>query len=556
MVNRMKRIIALILSAIIVFSLTACNDQPAPVSSVPETAAEAEAPSPSPVPSPEPSPSEEPQEDPLEYVEKLFDGHILEIEITAEERDWAYLMEHATEKPWLKADITVDGVTFPGVGVKTKGNSSLSQVAGSDSDRYGLKVSFGRYEDDQTCYGLDKLNINNIYGDATYMKEYMSFHLMNYMQVPGSLHTFARVTVNGEYFGFCFILEDTDDSFLYRIYGEGHEVEAYKPESMGMTADPNDEGAGGFPGGPPGGFPDLPEGFPDFSEGFPEGFPAPPADFPGFPGGGFPGGSGGFDQEDRSAGVALRYIDDDPESYHNIFDNNITKPGNDDEARLISAIKAIDEGQDLESCIDVDEVLRYTACNVFLVNLDSYFSNMGHNYILTENGGRLAMLPWDYNLSFGTHTVHSASDAVNYPIDTVFSGVSAENRPIIGKLLEVEEYRDRYHQYLRQIAEEYVGSGLFAETIDNLHSEIDSYVQNDTTAFTTYDQYLAGMEALKTFGALRSQSILGQLDGTVPATEEQQSGSESLVDASALDLSALGSMGMGGGGGFPGFPGQ
>ena len=558
--------IALILSAAVVFTLAACSGQAAPVQSAPEAADEVQTPSPSPSPAPETLPPEEPEVDPLEYVEKLFDGHILEIEITTEEYDWEYLMEHAAEKPWIKADISVDGESFASAGIKTKGNSSLSQVASSDSDRYGLKVNFGKYVDDQTCYGLDKLNINNIFGDATYMKEYMSFHLMSYMQVPGSLYTFARVTVNGEYYGFCFILEDPDDSYLYRIYGEGHAVEAYKPESMGMTANPDDERPGGFPGG---GFP-----APDASaEGFPapgqseEGFPDPPADFPGFPGGGFPGfPGGGFPGGDfggdNSAGVALMYIDDDPESYHNIFDNNITKIKDEDQARLIAALKAIDAGTDLESCIDVDEILRYTACNVFLVNLDSYFSGMGHNYILTENEGKLAMLPWDYNLSFATHTVGSASDAVNYPIDTVFSGVSAENRPIIGKLLEVEEYRERYHEYLRQIAEEYVGSGLFAETINALHGEIDSFVQNDTTAFTTYEQYLGGIEALKLFGQLRSQSILGQLDGTVPATQEEQAGSESLIDASALDLSALGSLGIGGGGGmpapdgFPGFPGQ
>lgn len=268
---------------------------------------------------------------------------------------------------------------------------------------------------------------------------------------------------------------------------------------------------------------------------------------------GFPGG---FGQGDHSAGVSLKYIDDDPNSYYNIFDNNITKIKDKDKERLVASLKAIDEGKDLETYINVDEVLRYTACNVFLVNLDSYFSHMGHNYILTEDQGRLSMLPWDYNLSFGTHTVHSASTAVNYPIDTVFSGITGESRPLIGKLLEVEEYRDRYHGYLREIAQSYVGSGRFARTINALDETIADYVKEDPTSFFTYEQYETGIEALKTYGILRSQSILGQLDGTIPSTEEEQSGSESLIDASSLDLSALGSMGMGGRGGMPGgFPG-
>ena len=85
------------------------------------------------------------------------------------------------------------------------------------------------------------------------------------------------------------------------------------------------------------------------------------------------------------------------------------------------------------------------------------------------------MLPWDYNLSFVTYQCDSADTAVNYAIDTVFNGVSEEERPIIAKLLEKEEYREKYHQYLREIAEKYVQSGRFAKTVDKITSVIDSY---------------------------------------------------------------------------------
>ncbi len=48
--------------------------------------------------------------------------------------------------------------------------------------------------------------------------------------------------------------------------------------------------------------------------------------------------------------------------------------------------------------LDVYEVLRYFAANTFLVNLDSYVSNMNHNYYLYEKDGIVSILPWDYNL--------------------------------------------------------------------------------------------------------------------------------------------------------------
>ena len=53
--------------------------------------------------------------------------------------------------------------------------------------------------------------------------------------------------------------------------------------------------------------------------------------------------------------------------------------------------------------------------------------------------------------------------------------------------------------------------------------------------------------------ALRAESIQGQLEGSIPATQEGlQAEDAALIDASGLDLAAMGSMDMGGmgGGGF------
>ncbi len=46
---------------------------------------------------------------------------------------------------------------------------------------------------------------------------------------------------------------------------------------------------------------------------------------------------------------------------------------------------------------------------------------------------------------------------------------------------------------------------------------------------------------------LRGESIQGQLDGTIPSTEAEQRSSSALVDASALDISVMGSMNNSGG---------
>lgn len=65
----------------------------------------------------------------------------------------------------------------------------------------------------------------------------MSYDLFDYLEVPSSLHSFADIYVNDEHYGFYLALEDIDDSFLTRYYGEDYIGAAYKPESFEMNAD-------------------------------------------------------------------------------------------------------------------------------------------------------------------------------------------------------------------------------------------------------------------------------------------------------------------------------
>lgn len=473
-----------------------------------------------------------------DYSTALFGSDVITVDITADQDEWDNMIENASSKPTISADVKINGEAYKDVSIKTKGNTSLQQVASSDSDRYSLKINFGKNMEGQTCHGLDKLVLNNIYGDSTYMKEYMSYALMQYMEVPSSLSTFAEITVNGEHYGFCLAVEDVDDSFLERNYGEDFSGTAYKPESMEMNGEQGQNKQSNKTGNTSGsavltGDNTQPPGNPPQGNHNDQGNP--------------PNGGGG-QMNGGSKGVNLVYSDDNPDSYSNIFDNAITKTDEEDENRLIASLKAINEGEDLEKYIEVDEVLRYAAVNVFLVNLDSYFSNMGHNYCLAENNGKLSMLPWDYNLSFGTHQVSSASDAVNYPIDTVFYNVDADERPIISKLLENEEYQATYHKYLQQLSD-YVSSGKFADKVDSVSAAIDSYVKNDTTSFDGYDAFVSGVKALKTFANLRAESVAGQLDGSIPSTEEEQKDSTALIDSGDFNLKDLGGMSNGGGGG-------
>ena len=82
-----------------------------------------------------------------------------------------------------------------------------------------------------------------------------------------------------------------------------------------------------------------------------------------------------------------------------------------------------------------------------------------------------------------------------------------------------------------------------------VRSQIDALVETDPNAFYTYDEYLEAVETLYELVKLRGESISGQLDGTIPSTSAEQSGSDALIDASHIDLDVMGSMDIGGGGG-------
>ena len=245
------------------------------------------------------------------------------------------------------------------------------------------------------------------------------------------------------------------------------------------------------------------------------------------------GGMGG-----NSNGADLVWNGDDISNYSAIFDNAIFKTtDSDDYIKILDMIKHLDTMEDIESYLDVDEVLRYFAANTFLVNLDSYASNMKHNYYLYEDDGIVSILPWDYNLSFAGFQAGSSSNAINFPIDSPVSG-SLEGSPLIAKLLEIDEYKELYHQYLNDIVENFINNGTYETLIAKTDSLISDYVKNDATAFYTFDQYEEAVSNLLTFGYDRATSIAAQLDGTQPST------STGTIETT-VDLTAMGQQGGG-----------
>lgn len=478
---------------------------------------------------------------------------VMEVDIQIDPEKWQELLDNAMNEEYVSCDVCINGTSCPSVGIRAKGNSSLMQVVNSDSDRYSLKLEFDQYIPGQTFSGLDKLVLNNNISDPTSLKDYLSYELFDALDVPAPLHTFAHITVNGEEWGCYLALEALEESFANRNFGSDH-GQLYKPETTG--------GMGGMGGNagmvPPGKMnreapqeaaenPDIPHiaeaqqpesrmmQKPENAENqFAENENPTPGKNNRMP--------GGFGKGKSSGGADLVYVDENADSYPAIFTSAVFDSTSADEKRVITALKHIQEGSELEKYVNVDALLRYIAVNAFVVNMDSYFSNMTHNYYLYEENGRLSMLPWDYNLAFGSFRGQDMTSAVNFPIDTPVSGITPEERPLIGKLLEVEEYRQRYHTYLQQLLREFIVNGHFDAVIDQTAAQIAPLLQKDPTAFYTFEEQQAAIPVLKQWAALRAESIQGQLDGRIPSTTEgQKANISALIDGSTVDASVLGS---------------
>ena len=245
-----------------------------------------------------------------------------------------------------------------------------------------------------------------------------------------------------------------------------------------------------------------------------------------------------------SSDVLLVYTDDDYDSYANIFDNAKTDVSNADKDRLIDALQALGEGGDVSDCVDIESVISYFVAHNFVCNFDSYTGSMIHNYYLCEDGGLLSMLPWDYNLAFGGFMGSSDAEAlVNWSIDDPTSDGDTESRPMLAWIFESEEYTELYHAAFAEFIESVFTSGEFERLFDETVELISPYVERDPTKFCTYEEFELGAETLREFCLLRAESIGYQL-----------AGEDVTVDASGLDISAMGSMNntAGGGKGFRG----
>lgn len=443
------------------------------------------------------------------YAEHIFqDDTVNEINIEIDEADWQDMLENPLEEEYHKANVTINGETIGNVAIRTKGNNSLTSVANSDSDRYSFKLDFDYYDNNGNYYGLKKLCLNNNYSDNSSMSEYISYKIMGEMGLDVPECAYSHITVNGEKWGLYLAVESVDEVFLAEHFADAT-GDLYKPEGVGGT------------------------------------------------------------------GADLVYNGDDISAYIGL--NLKTNLSSSDGKEILALMQALEDGEGLEEVLDEEKALKYIAANVALANFDSYLGNTTHNFYLYEENGRFTIIPWDMNLAFGgfgggevdiyeptkqgmggfgggdkrkdkqdndavpnaAENTEAQADANNQPQppDNAdmrgMPSMDSGEKPLVTTLLENETYRSMYEGYLKEIAEKYFTQEYMTELVTKIHDLIAPYVQNDPTAFCTYEEFEQACStdptdqySLAYYAVNMAESIENQLNGGEPTfnTSSMQGG--------------------------------
>lgn len=445
------------------------------------------------------------------YAAHIFqEDTVNEINIEIDEADWQDMLENPLEEEYHKVNVTINGETVGNVAIRTKGNNSLTSVANSDSDRYSFKLDFDYYDNSGSYYGLKKLCLNNNYSDNSSMREYIAYQIMGEMGLDVPECAYSHITVNGEEWGLYLAVEPVDEVFLAAHFADAT-GDLYKPEGMGYT------------------------------------------------------------------GADLVYNGDDISAYTGL--NLKTNLNSSDGKEILALMQALEDGEGLEEVLDVEKALKYIAANVALANFDSYLGNTTHNFYLYEENGRFTIIPWDMNLAFGgfgggevdiyeptsqsmggfgggdkrkdtqdnnavtnaAENTEAQADANNQPqppdnadmqggsqpsggkLPQGMPSMDSGEKPLVTTLLGNETYRSMYEGYLKEIAEKYFTQEYMTELVTKIHDLIAPYVQNDPTAFCTYEEFEQACStdptdqySLAYYAVNMAESIENQLNGGEP----------------------------------------
>ncbi|PKQ62299.1 hypothetical protein BZG02_13380 [Labilibaculum filiforme] len=161
----------------------------------------------------------------------------------------------------------------------------------------------------------------------------------------------------------------------------------------------------------------------------------------------------------------------------------------------------------LESVFNVDGFLKWLAANTVIQNWDTY-GNMTHNYYLYNDPStsQLTWIPWDNNeaLQYG-----KLSGSLSLSLNEVSS-----SWPLIRYLINDDEYKQVYEDYLLQFVNEVLIPANMSETYSTYYNLLKDYAYAEQSGYTyiSYDsEFDQAVETLKTHAQTRYEAVINYL---------------------------------------------
>jgi spore coat protein H len=342
----------------------------------------------------------------------------------------------AEDPLYVPVTVAVDGQTWPWVGIRYKGNSSLTRAYNDGSEKFPFRLHFDKYEDDhpevedQRFHGFKELKLSSAYLDDSLMRDKLMSDTMRDAGVPAAKGGFVEVWVDGgdgegaQFWGLYAMFEDPAGEMLDGWFGDD-DGSIYKAD--GDAADLSDASLSA-----------LQEAF--------------------------EGKGGEEDHADLQAMVAALNAD--------------------------TADRAAWRA-DLEQVLDVDGALTWLAVDSLAGNWDGY-GQMTHNYYLYADpaqDGRFAFVPWDFNEGYkrsGTRSAHSVSR------DEVDAGW-----PLIRALLDDPVYGARYAELIEEQLDGPFSTAVQQARMDKYHALLAPYADAEAAPFTNLSSSGAFDESLE-----------------------------------------------------------
>jgi len=290
------------------------------------------------------------------------------------------------------------------------------------ANKKSFKINLNAFVSGRKYYGVQKINLNGQHNDPTSARAKICADLADRLEIPSMRTNHVQLYINNGYYGLYTNTEHIDQNYIKKRFGNKN-GNLYK---CLFPADLNYKG-------------DNPESYKEIIFGR------------------------------RNYELKNNQSADDYSDFANF-------------ARVLNLTSDANLSCELEKVFNVDQYLKTIIFDILTGNWDGPIYNKNNFYLYkNQASGQFEYIPFDLdntlgidwlNKDWGTRNIYEWSQ-------------TGETRPIYNRLMENQEYRDRFSYYMQETLLNIYNEAELYPYLDDIRSKLKIYIENDT--FYTLD---------------------------------------------------------------------